>query len=420
MKLFLIYPSIGCFLAFISNYGGLALDNGLAKLPPMGWLSWVAFGCQVDCKEHPLKCVSQQQIVAMADQMIQDGYQDAGYEYVIIDDCWLAPTRDAKGRLQPDAQRFSKGIKWLADYIHTKTLKFGIYEDYGTKTCAGYPGSIGQADLDAQTFADWGVDYLKLDGCNVNASDLNYGYPAFRKALNKTGRSIVYSCEWPLYTQMYEHKMPNYTAVKENCNLWRNSDDCGSTWEDVLRTIDYFDKNQDALIAASGPGGWNDPDMLGIGNPGLSEDQAKVQMALWSIWSAPLLMSVDLRFIAEPFKKILLNRNVIAVDQDPLGIMGRLVIKTPTVNVYVKVMNPVETTSGDYSYAIAFFNRDTCRKANVTIRRLEQLGLRHANGYLWEDLFENKVVVTVGPKDSFSTVINPTGVTMFKATIIKK
>jgi len=205
--------------------------------------------------------VSQQQIVAMADQMIQDGYQDAGYEYVIIDDCWLAPTRDAKGRLQPDAQRFSKGIKWLADFIHLKTLKFGIYEDYGSKTCAGYPGSMNHADVDVQTFADWGVDYLKLDGCNANMSELDYGYPAFRKALNQTGRSIVFSCEWPLYKQATEHKMPNYTAIRETCNLWRNYDDVSPVWLSVLRTIFYFNRNQDTFIAESGPGGWNDPDI---------------------------------------------------------------------------------------------------------------------------------------------------------------
>jgi len=352
----------------------------------MGWLSWNAFGCHVNCKILPAKCVSQSNIAAMAEIVVEDGYKDAGYEYVIIDDCWLAKTRDAQGRLQPDPQRFSNGIKWLADYMHKKELKFGIYEDYGSKTCAGYPGSMNHAEIDAQTFADWGVDYLKLDGCNANVSELDFGYPSFRKALNQTGRSIVYSCEWPLYSEASEHKLANYTAIRESCNLWRNYEDVNPVWWDVLRTIIYFDKNQDAFIAASGPGGWNDPDMLGIGNPGLSEDQAKVQMALWSIWSAPLLMSVDLRFIAEPYKKILLNKRVIAVDQDPLGIMGRLVMKQSNINVYVKPMTPVEKSSGDYSYAIAFVNLRRFRKANITIERLEQLGLRHAKGYVWENL----------------------------------
>jgi len=297
-------------------------------------------------------------------------------------------------------------------------LKFGIYEDYGTKTCAGYPGSINHADIDAQTFASWGVDYLKLDGCNANATDLNEGYPAFRKALNATGRPIVYSCEWPLYTQMVEQKMPNYTIIKANCNQFRNAGDIWSSWGSLISVIDYFDTNQDALIAASGPGGWNDPDELVIGNPGISVDQAKVQMAMWSIYSAPLLISVDLRFVAAEFKEILLNRGLIAVNQDPLGIMGRLVVKTPNVSVYVKPMLPEEKATGHRSYAIAFLNRDCCRQANVTVRRLEQLGLRHEKGYVVENLFYNEVVVGLGPKDSFFTKVNPTGITMYKATIM--
>jgi len=302
--------------------------------------------------------------------------------------------------------------------MHDRKLKFGIYEDYGTKTCAGYPGSIGHVETDANTFASWDVDYVKLDGCNVNASDLNEGYPLFGKALNATGRPIVYSTEWPLYTQMYEQKMPNYTAIRKTCNVWRNYGDIGSSWNSLIDTIDYFEKNQDALIEAAGPGGWNDPDMLVIGNAGVSVDMAKVQMAIWSIWSAPLLISTDLRFIGEEYKKILLNKQVIAVDQDPLGIMGRLVVKTPSVNVYVKPMTPVEQSSGDHSFAIAFLNRDKCNKASITVQRLERLGLKHAKGYTIENLFANEVFVGVGPNDSFSTKVNPTGIMMYKATII--
>ncbi|ERL84133.1 hypothetical protein D910_03925 [Dendroctonus ponderosae] len=152
-----------------------ALDNGLALTPPMGWMHWQRFRCVTDCHAYPNDCISEQLFRDMADHMVADGFKSAGYEYVIIDDCWASKERDNNSRLQPDPLRFPSGIKALSDYVHAKGLKFGIYADYGTKTCAGYPGSIEYLKLDAQTFADWGVDYLKLDGCHSDVLSMEAG-----------------------------------------------------------------------------------------------------------------------------------------------------------------------------------------------------------------------------------------------------
>ena len=177
-----------------------SLDNGLARTPPMGWLSWERFRCVIDCKTYPDTCISEKLYMAMGDELVKNGYRDLGYVYVNIDDCWAENTRDnVTKELRADHVRFPHGIQWLADYMHQRGLKLGIYADYGAFTCGGYPGSLGYLDIDAQTFAKWGVDSVKFDGCFSDARTDKVGYPAFGKALNKTGHPMLYSCEWPLY-----------------------------------------------------------------------------------------------------------------------------------------------------------------------------------------------------------------------------
>ncbi|XP_057661411.1 alpha-N-acetylgalactosaminidase-like isoform X2 [Diorhabda carinulata] len=236
------------------------LDNGLARTPPMGWMQWERFRCLTDCDNYPDECISDKLFRAMADHMLSDGYLDAGYEYVIIDDCWFSHKRDSEGRLQPDSDRFPYGIKSLADYIHSKGLKFGIYADYGIFTCAGYPGSLNHLEIDANTFADWGVDYLKFDGCYSDYITIDKGYIEMGKYLNATDRPIVYSCSWPAYQESNDMES-NYTALAQTCNLWRNWDDIDDSWESVSEIISWFSTNQDRLAPFSGPGHWNDPDM---------------------------------------------------------------------------------------------------------------------------------------------------------------
>ena len=208
------------------------LDNGLSLTPPMGWLTWERFRCNIDCENDPNNCISENLIREQAQMMVKKGYLDAGYEYIIVDDCWLAPTRDENNKLQPDPKRFPSGIRELADFVHSLGLKFGIYEDYGTLTCGGYPGSIDHLQLDAQTFADWTVDYVKLDGCYADEKQMDQGYPLFGKYLNETNRPMVYSCSWPayqvktlliiIYTQ-YLLKKANLGWSKYDARLFKNS-----------------------------------------------------------------------------------------------------------------------------------------------------------------------------------------------------
>ncbi|KFQ85216.1 Alpha-galactosidase A, partial [Phoenicopterus ruber ruber] len=300
---------------------------------------------------------SEQLFVEMADAMAAEGWRDAGYEFICIDDCWMAPTRDEHGRLQADPERFPSGIRKLADYVHSKGLKLGIYSDVGNKTCAGFPGSYNYYDLDAQTFASWGVDLLKFDGCNSGTLELlAEGYRRMSLALNKTGRSIVYSCEWPFYLRPVQQ--PNYTEIKQYCNHWRNFFDVYDSWSSIKSILDWTALHQDSIVKIAGPGGWNDPDMasifvlsqLVIGNFGLSWDQAVTQMAMWAIMAAPLFMSNDLRHISPEAKWLLQNKEVIAINQDPLGKQGYQITKDKNFELWERPL------SGQ-AYAVAVLNQ---------------------------------------------------------------
>ncbi|XP_058013846.1 alpha-N-acetylgalactosaminidase-like isoform X7 [Ahaetulla prasina] len=237
------------------------LDNGLLRTPPMGWEPWLRFKCNTDCAKDPENCISEHLIKAMADRLAVDGWKELGYEYVTLDDCWAAGKRDVRGRLQADPQRFPSGMKALADYVHSKGLKFGIYSDLGNATCAGYPGTtLDTVETDANTFAEWGVDMLKLDGCFSDSSLKAIGYPKMSRALNQTGRPIALSCSWPAYEGGLPPKV-NYTLLGQICNFWRNYADIEDTWDSLFHIIEWYGDNQDILQPASGPGRWNDPDM---------------------------------------------------------------------------------------------------------------------------------------------------------------
>nr|WNH96173.1 His-tagged human alpha-galactosidase A R252T [synthetic construct] len=347
---------LGCalalrFLALVSwdIPGARALDNGLARTPTMGWLHWERFMCNLDCQEEPDSCISEKLFMEMAELMVSEGWKDAGYEYLCIDDCWMAPQRDSEGRLQADPQRFPHGIRQLANYVHSKGLKLGIYADVGNKTCAGFPGSFGYYDIDAQTFADWGVDLLKFDGCYCDSlENLADGYKHMSLALNRTGRSIVYSCEWPLY--MWPFQKPNYTEIRQYCNHWRNFADIDDSWKSIKSILDWTSFNQETIVDVAGPGGWNDPDMLVIGNFGLSWNQQVTQMALWAIMAAPLFMSNDLRHISPQAKALLQDKDVIAINQDPLGKQGYQLRQGDNFEVWERPLSGL-------AWAVAMINR---------------------------------------------------------------
>nr|XP_016794794.2 alpha-N-acetylgalactosaminidase isoform X6 [Pan troglodytes] len=361
----------------------LMLDNGLLQTPPMGWLAWERFRCNINCDEDPKNCISERLFMEMADRMAQDGWRDMGYTYLNIDDCWIGG-RDASGCLMPDPKRFPHGIPFLADYVHSLGLKLGIYADMGNFTCMGYPGTtLDKVVQDAQTFAEWKVDMLKLDGCFSTPEERAQGYPKMAAALNATGRPIAFSCSWPAYEGGLPPRV-NYSLLADICNLWRNYDDIQDSWWSVLSILNWFVEHQDILQPVAGPGHWNDPDMarlgeegsrsssglfltsasqsagiykhepphlaicpppyrrllflmenkklmlrwkLLIGNFGLSLEQSRAQMALWTVLAAPLLMSTDLRTISAQNMDILQNPLMIKINQDPLGIQGRRIHK---------------------------------------------------------------------------------------------
>jgi len=312
------------------------LDNGLARTPPMGWNTWNRFGCNV----------SDQLIRETADAMVATGMRDAGYRYLVIDDCWQV-TRDSGGTIVPDPQRFPGGIAALAEYVHAKGLKFGIYTDAGTQTCEGRPGSYNHEEQDARTYASWGVDYVKVDWCHHEGLDARTQYTKVRDALAGAGRPIVFSiCEWG-------SNRPWEWAGGVG-NLWRTTGDIADSWVSMVKIVDQ--SSQHAALA--GPGGWNDPDMLEVGNGNMTDEEYRAHFSLWAIMAAPLIAGNDLRAMAPEIRAILTNREVIAVDQDSLGSQGTKVAEPdPGLQVWSKPLR-------DGGRAVALFNR-TGRAATI-------------------------------------------------------
>ncbi|CAN7198746.1 glycoside hydrolase family 27 protein [Caulobacter sp. LjRoot300] len=311
--------------------GTLAAD-GLAKAPPMGWSSWNKFAEKIDDRT----------VRAMADALVSTGLRDAGYVYVNIDDGWQG-TRGPDGAIRPN-EKFPD-MKALADYVHARGLKFGLYSAPGPKTCAGFEGSYGHVQQDAKTFADWGVDYLKYDLCSGewfydDADKVQRTYYEMGAALRATGRPIVYSlCEYGRFEV-------GAWGRKVGGHLWRTTGDITDDYPTMARI--GFDKNGRAEHA--GPGGWNDPDMLEIGNGGMSHDEYATHMSLWAMSAAPLMMGHDLRQSSPEVLKMLENREVIAVDQDALGVQGKAVRREGSTEVWTKPL-------ADGAVAVALFNR---------------------------------------------------------------
>lgn len=302
--------------------------------------------------------------------MVVGGYRDAGYRYVNIDDCWSEKERDSDGNLVADRHRFPSGMRYLADEIHSLGLLFGLYGDIGTMTCARYPGFAGHFEQDARRLAlDFEIDSIKVDGCNSDSSIYNITYPAFGAALNKTGRPILYNCQWPLYSKETHHgEVPDLLnhEIGRTCNQWRNYYDVFDDWSLSIRSIiDFWSRTSpnDTLVTAAGAGRWNDPDMLVVGNPGLSISEQQVQFCLWSMFAAPLMISADLRFMPRESAEILLNQEVIAINQDGLGRQGWCAEGAhANIRVYVRELMPSfgqacpKGTSDRWAVVLANFN----------------------------------------------------------------
>ncbi|MFJ6916096.1 NPCBM/NEW2 domain-containing protein [Streptomyces sp. NPDC101133] len=342
----------------------------LALTPPMGFNNWNSTHCRAEFNETMVK--------GIADLFVERGLKDAGYEYVNLDDCWALPERDADGRLVPDPERFPNGIEAVADYVHSKGLKFGIYTSAGTKTCSsiGFPGALGHEYSDARQFADWGVDYLKYDNCNNQGVDARQRYTTMRDALAATGRPIVYSiCEWG------QNKPWEWAG--DLGQLWRTTGDISDSWSSMSSIM----KANLELAPYAGPGGWNDPDMLEVGNGGMTDTEYRTHFSMWSIMAAPLLIGTDLRTAPESAFEILTNDEVIAVDQDPLGKQGEVVSSDGGRWVVSKEM-------ADGSRAVALFNEGSRAQRIETTARA--VGLPQARGYTMRDLWKHADTNTTG------------------------
>jgi len=374
-----------CRVAALVLFSGaplLAQADDLSKLaltPPMGWNSWNKFGCDV----------SEQLIRETADAMVSSGMKSAGYQYVNVDDCWQV-SRDAQGTIVADPKRFPSGIKALADYVHNKGLKLGVYTDAGRLTCQKRPGSYQHELIDARTYARWGVDYVKVDWCHAEGLDPEVEYVRFRDALMHSGRSIVFSiCNWGV-------KAP-WRWGPHTGNLWRTTGDISDTY-DRMSVIGF---SQNGLEKYSGPGHWNDPDMLEVGNGGMTHDEYLTHMSLWVLLAAPLLAGNDLRSMTAETKAILTNPEVIALDQDSKGVQGHRVWDEGPLEIWARPL-------ADRSVAVGLFNRGESElKMTLDLKTVGITG--SARG---RDLWRHRDVGNVS--DTYSTLVPKHGVVLIK------
>ena len=350
----------------------------LAQTPPMGWNSWNKFGCNV----------SEKLIMDMADKIVETGMKDAGYEYVVIDDCWQVD-RDSLGFIQADPDRFPHGMKYLADYVHSKGLKFGLYSCAGSYTCQGRPGSRGHQFQDALMYAKWGVDYLKYDWCSDEGQNAQAAYATMSDAIKESGRPMILSiCEWG------EHEP--WKWGKGIGHMWRVTADirdcyqCLFDWGGV-GVLNVIDKMAD-LYPYAGPGHWNDAELLEVGNGGMTKDEYITHFSMWCMLAAPLMAGNDLTKMDKDTHEILTNKEVIAVDQDPMGEQGRRFMDMGEKEIWAKPLKNGEL-------AVCFLNRtETPWKLDYnwraqTIYFANEVNI-YQNEYTIRDLWKHKDIGT--------------------------
>lgn len=335
------YYRLFCFMClyFLTAAGYSQKFEGLANTPPMGWNSWNTFQTNI----------SDKLVMEIADDIVKSGMKDAGYNYIVLDDGWMAKERNKNGDLVPDPQKFPNGLKVVIDYVHSKGLKFGLYNCAGTLTCAGYPGTRGYEYQDARFYASLEIDFLKYDWCYTDGINAKEAYSTMSKAIKTAGRPIVFSlCEWGTYEP--------WLWAKDMGHLWRisgdifNCFDCvedHGTWKSwgVTSIIDMR-KN---IRQFAGPGHWNDPDMMEVGN-GMSVSEDRAHFSMWCMLAAPLIAGNDLRKMTKETIATLTDKEVIAVDQDSLGVQAYLYQQKDSVDTWIKPLANNEV-------AICFFNR---------------------------------------------------------------
>lgn len=363
MKIKYLIQAIGLVLLLVAaNLQAQKFDQ-LGKTPQMGWNSWNTFACNVD----------ENMIREMADAMVSSGMKEAGYVYINIDDCWHGQ-RDEKGFIHPDKKLFPSGMKALADYVHAKGLKLGIYSDAGNKTCAGRPGSRGHEYQDAITYASWGIDYVKYDWCDTQDINPKSAYTTMRDAIYKSGRPMLFSiCEWG------DNKPWEWAT--DVGHSWRTTGDIYPCWNcehnhgswSSWGVLPILDK-QAGLRKYAGPGRWNDMDMMEVGN-GMNEEEDRAHFSLWAIMASPLIAGNDLRKMSETTQKILTNKDMIAINQDKLGIQAMKWLDEGDIEVFIKPLEKGE-------YALLFLNR-----ADVT----KNYQLKWKEHYMKDDISKHEI-----------------------------
>ncbi|XP_014497736.1 alpha-galactosidase 1 [Vigna radiata var. radiata] len=359
------------------------LANGLGTTPPMGWNSWNHFSCQINEKI----------IRETADALVSTGLSKLGYTYVNIDDCWAELNRDAHGNLVAKKSTFPSGIKALADYVHSKGLKLGIYSDAGYFTCSKQmPGSLGYEFQDAKTFASWGIDYLKYDNCNNDESKPTDRYPVMTRALSMAGRPIFFSlCEWgDLHPALWGAKVGN---------SWRTTNDINDSWESMISRADM----NEVYAEYARPGGWNDPDMLEVGNGGMTKNEYIVHFSLWALSKAPLLLGCDVRNMTKDTVDIVTNKEVIAVNQDSLGVQGKKVRMEGDMEIWAGPLSR-------YRVAVVLLNRGPW---NISITAYwDDIGIPSKSAVEARDLWEHKTLVGRF-KDKLTAQVEPHSCKMY-------
>ncbi|XWS68399.1 hypothetical protein CRYUN_Cryun04dG0086700 [Craigia yunnanensis] len=362
--------SSGCFLVFFGIFSlmfisSLLLANSATVNGPQ-WNSWNHFHCEIN----------ETMIKETADAMVSSGLSALGYEYINLDDCWAELNRDSKDNLVPKASLFPSGMKALADYVHNKGLKIGIYADAGTLTCSKkMPGSLGHEQQDANTFASWGIDYLKYDNCHSQGVSPQERYSKMGKALLNTSRPIFYSlCEWGF-------EDPAIWAPSIG-NSWRTTGDIKDTWESMISRADT--NNEWASYA--GPGGWNDPDMLEVGNGGMSTEEYRSHFSIWALTKAPLILGCDIRSMDKDTFELLSNKEVIAVNQDKLGVQGKKVRKIGDLEVWAGPLS-------EKRVAVILLNRGFSR-ATITAK-WNDIGLNSSTVVDARDLWAHSTMYSV-------------------------
>lgn len=350
-----------------------SLDNGLGLTPPMGWNSWNKFACSID--EDLIKQITE--------SLISTGLAAKGYNYVNLDDCWQI-SRDSKNNIQEDLTKFPSGMRGLADFLHSKGLRFGVYSDAGFYTCQKRPGSLGMEVQDAVSYANWHVDYLKYDNCYNDGKSPKVRYPPMSAALNKTGRPIFFSmCEWG-------DENPAAWAANVG-NSWRTTGDISDNWSSFLSILD----NQVGLESYAGPGHWNDPDMLEVGNGGMTFNEYQAHFSLWALLKAPLIIGCDVRNMDKNTLDLLGNEEIISINQDKLGVQGKRVLKNGDLEIWAGIME-----NGDV--AAVLFNRGTT--ASNIVADFSMTGLKGNKAHV-RDLLLRKDLGSF--TDKYSALVAP-------------